>query len=182
MLAPEAAAELAPTAVPPSRPAPAPAAAPNAGLPAAAPSAAPAAAPTTVPTAALPTMLWFAASARDPPPIWTEAYCRHDASSCWKASNGLSLPGSAIALGPVGGATVQAPRVRAPSSAIEGILRIFNDPRSGGAAPVAPYIRSRGRKTYLGAVARNSAAPVRWIRPHTAAGGSLNPHSPPPLA
>src|SRR5579863_4176232 len=65
MLAPDAAAALAPYAVPPSRPAPAPAAAPSAGLPAAAPIAAPAAAPTTVPTAALPTMLWFAASAGD---------------------------------------------------------------------------------------------------------------------
>ncbi|MEJ0070028.1 MAG: hypothetical protein WDO24_16385 [Pseudomonadota bacterium] len=134
---------MLPIAVPASKPAPAPAAAPSPGLPAAAPRAAPAAAPTAVPTTALPTALWVAASDGAVPPVWTEAYCRQLASSCWNASKVLSLPGSAMALGPVGGATVQAPTASVPRSAIEDVKRGISIFLAQGPRSVVPALGSR---------------------------------------
>ncbi len=136
---------LAPYALPASSPAPAPAAAPSPGLPAAAPSAAPAAAPSAVPTTALPTALWLEASAGVVPPICTEAYWRQLASSSWKAAKLLSLPGSAMALGPVGGATAQPLNAKPLSRAIEETTRRIGvflclGARVAGAPPI--YVRA----------------------------------------
>ena len=72
-----------------------------AGLPAAAPSAAPAAAPTSVPIAAPPTVLSVAALLVVVP-VCCAAHSRHTASSTWKVSKLLPVPGMTITLGPVG--------------------------------------------------------------------------------
>ncbi len=121
-VAAEAPLACTPLALPRMRPLPPPMAAPAPGCPTAAPMSAPAAAPATVPTAPLVTALWLAASAGSTP-IWERAYCRHTASSPWKASKGFPGAGHTITFGPVGTAA-QALSTPIPSSTIPHLMNI----------------------------------------------------------
>src|SRR6266487_1672760 len=86
------------------------------------PLPAPMAAPATVPIAPLVTALWLAASAGSTP-SWDRAYCRHTASSAWKASKGFPGAGNTITFGPVG-TTAQALSTPIPSSTIPHLIHI----------------------------------------------------------
>lgn len=75
-----------------------------------------------VPISALVTPLSAAASLVVVPVCWA-AHCRQEASSAWKCSSGLALPGNTTTFGPVGTLT-QAVVARAATSTRQVVLPI----------------------------------------------------------
>src|SRR5215208_3725592 len=112
-------------ALPANRPVAPPMAAPVPIAPPTDPRAAPTPAPNAVPRAALPIALLFDAWAEDAPSVCWNANPRQLASSPWKASKDLPCAGSAITVGPWGGATAQALSARTDTRPMAEIARLM---------------------------------------------------------